>query len=419
MQMIEKTVLDCGLVVITENIPVFPSFALSYTIRAGSRSETPENNGIYHLIEHMIFKGTEKYNMRDIADVSDRLGGKLNAFTSKEITQYYIKAIEEHFHESFDLLTQMVIHSIFLDEEFIKEKNIAVQEILESHDNPETNVFETYYEKVFANNGLGYPIGGNIDSVSSFDRDMVYDFYKKHYTPPNMILAAAGKVDHQALVRLAEEAFKDFPSAGPGDFDFQVPVYHHQRFRKLNKSLKQVYVIHGFNALPVVSPNRHRYMILNDILGAGMSSRLYQRIREEESLAYTVNSFTDAYLDCGTHFTYSVVEPKNVKDYLAAVENEIERLKTGGITEEELIRARDSIKSSMILGLESRAAKMNFIVNNELFIKKQVTLEDIIDNICGASIDDIDRLARQYLDMENMSVFLYGDVRHFRAFPKK
>ena len=190
--MVEKTVLDSGLVVLTEYIPAFPSFALSYTLRGGSRVETKENCGIHHLIEHMMFKGNQKYDLKQIADISERLGGKVNAFTSNEITQFYLKAVDEHLKESFALLTQMVINSTFPGEEFLKEKGVTIQEIHEAEDNPDTNAFETFYEKIFAGNGLGFPVGGLVESVSSFERDMVYDFYKKNYTHDNLVLAAVG-----------------------------------------------------------------------------------------------------------------------------------------------------------------------------------------------------------------------------------
>ena len=416
--MVEKTVLDSGLVVLTEYIPAFPSFALSYTLRGGSRVETKENCGIYHLIEHMLFKGNRKYDLKQIADISDRLGGKLNAITSKEITQFYLKAVDEHLKESFDLLTQMVINSTFPEEEFLKEKGVTIQEIHETEDNPDTNAFETFYEKIFAGNGLAYPVGGLVESVSSFERDMVYDFYKKNYTPDNLVLAAVGKVNHWELVDLAANAFKDYPLQKPKKLSFQTPTFKYQTFSKINTSLKQVYVIIGVNGIPVVSPHKNQFMILNDILGAGMSSRLFQKIREEKGLAYTVSSFTDAYLDCGTHLTYSVVEPGNVNEYLKAVKEEIGRLKTGGITKDELIRARDSIKSSIILALESRVSKMRFNVNNELFHHREITPQEIIDDINNTTIDEINQLFKDYFNLEKMAVFLYGAVHESKKVKK-
>ena len=408
--MVEKTVLDSGLVVLTEYIPAFPSFSLSYTLRSGSRNETNENCGIHHLIEHMLFKGNKKHNLREIADISDRLGGKLNALTSKEITQFYIKAVDEHLKLSFDLLTQMVMNSTFPEDEFLKEKSVTIQEIHEAEDSPETHAFETFYEKIFGDNGLAYSVGGKVESVSSFSRDMVYDFYKQTYTPDNLVLAVVGKVEHQELVDLANEAFKGFPAKQPRELSFLTPTFQHYTFSKKNASLKQVYVIIGFDSIPIISPHKNRFMILNDILGAGMSSRLFQKIREEKGLAYTVSSFSDAYLDCGTHLTYSVVEPPKVEEYLTAVKDELTRLKTDGISEEELLRSRDSIKSSVILGLESRVSKMRFNVNNELFRLKEVTPEEIIDDINLTSIDDINRLFKDYFNMDEMAVFLYGDV---------
>jgi predicted Zn-dependent peptidase len=406
--MVEKTILDSGLVIITEYNPAFPSFALSYTHRGGSRMEDEKNNGIYHMIEHMLFKGTEKYSLMDIADISDRLGGKLNAYTGKETTQFYIKAVDEYLEESFDLLTEMVMKSRFPVDEFEKEQNVAIQEIYESEDNPDTNAFETFYENVFEGDGLAYPVGGKVESVSAFNRDYVYQFYKNNYTPDNLVLTSYGKVTHNELVTLAEKAFKDFPAKKPGDFVLAPPAAKHSVFRKNNEALKQAYVIIAFDGLSMTSPDRHRFMILNDILGAGMSSRLFQKIREEKGLSYTVSSFSDAYKDCGLHLVYSIVEPDKADEYLEAVKEEIKLLKKNGITEAELVRARDSIKSSIILGFESRDTKMRFNVNNEIFLKKEVTIEEIVEHLNCTSIEDINQLARQYLDLDRMTVFIYG-----------
>lgn len=408
--MIERTVLDCGLVVISHSIPAFPSFALSYTLRGGSRGETKQNAGIFHMIEHMLFKGTGKYKLREIADISDRLGGKLNAMTGKEITQYYIKAVDEDLDDSFDLLSEMVFNSTFPADEFEKEKQVAIQEIYESEDNPDTHAFETFFEEVYKNNGLGYLVGGYVESVSAFNRDMVFDFYKNHYTPGNMVLAAVGNVPHEKLVELAAKHFKDYPPAKPSDFGFREPCFNLKTFSKKNDSLKQVYAVMGCEGMSIKSPNRYRYMIVNDILGAGMSSRLYQAIREEKGLAYTVNSFTDSYLDCGLHMIYSIMEPAKVNEYLDAVKEELLLLIKNGLTQEELERSRASIKSSIILGLESFNAMMRFHVNNELYLGRELNPHEIIDNMNSASLQDINNLITNHLAPDKMSVFLYGDV---------
>lgn len=409
--MVEKTILDCGLVVISEYIKAFPSFALSYTVRSGSRAEIEDNNGIHHCIEHMLFKGSSKYNLKQIADISDRLGGRLNAFTSKEITQYHTKAIVEKLTESFDLLTDIVINSIFLPDEFAKEINVLVQEIKEAEDSPDTNAFETLYENIYQNNGLGYPIGGKEKRVSSFERDMVYDYYQTHYSPDNLLLACVGNIEHNQLVQLAADAFKHFPSRKPNDFSFPIPSYTARSFNKKNKSLKQVYAIIAFEAPSAISSLRHRFSIMNDILGGGVSSRLFQKIREEKGLAYTVNSFTDTYLDSGLQMIYSIVDKKKIDEYLEAAKIEILHLKEKGITRDELDRSRDHMKASVLLSLESSTSRMRFHVNNELNLKRESTIEEIVDDINRASVDDISRLYQEYIDMSNATVFLYGDIK--------
>jgi predicted Zn-dependent peptidase len=396
--------------VISEYIPTFPSFALSYTVRGGSRMETADNNGIYHLIEHMMFKGSKKYSLKEIANLSDRLGGKLNAFTSKEVTQLYIKAVDEHLQVSFDLLTEMVLRSAFCGEEFNKEKGVAIEEIHEAKDNPDTFAFESFYQEVFQNNGLGFPVGGQVEPVTAFQRDSVYDFYKQNYAPDNLVLATVGKVEHEQLIQLAQQAFKDFPRRKTRNFSVETPTFRPLSFSKHNPSLNQVYMILGFNSISLVSPLRFRIMILNDILGAGMSSRLFQKVREEKGLAYTVNSFTDAYLDCGLQLIYSVVKPDKVDQCLDVIKEEVYIMKKEGISETELVRAKDSIKSSIILGLESNVSKMRFNINTELFLNGELEPETIIEDINRATVDDINTILNDYLDLEQMSLFLYGDI---------
>ncbi|MCP5102191.1 MAG: insulinase family protein [bacterium] len=408
--MIEKTILDSGLVVISDYIPAFPSFALSYSVRGGSRAENEKNNGIHHFIEHMMFKGSSKYDLKQIADISDRLGGRLNAFTGKEITQYYLKAIDEKLDESFELLTDIVMNSTFPQDEFLKEKSVVVQEIKEAEDSPETNAFETLYESIYETNGLGYPIGGKEKSVSSFERDRIYDFYKKNYSPDNLLLTAVGNIKHDQLVRLAERFFKKYPSKAPGDFSFPLPAFHAKTFSKKNDSLNQVYAITGFESLSAVSPLRNRFALMNDIVGGGMSSRLFQTIREEKGLAYTVSSFSDNYLDCGVHLIYSIVDKEKTGEYLDAVKEEILHLKKEGITRDELNRSRDHMKASVILGLESTLSLMRFHVNNELNMNQELTIEEIVDDINNATVNDINALFQDYLNLDKESVFLYGDV---------
>jgi predicted Zn-dependent peptidase len=406
--MVEKTVLPCGLTIISEKFPEFPSFAFSYTLKSGSRTETAASNGIHHLIEHMLFKGSEHYDLKQIADMADRLGGRLNAFTGKEITQYYIKSIDEKLTASFHLLSDIVLNSTFPEGEFLKEKNVIIQEIREAEDNPDSNAFETFYKKIYKNNALGYPIGGSEKQVARLKRSQVFDFYHEKYVPENLLLSAAGNIQHRELVELARDFFSHFPARSARDFKFAKASFQPRRFFKKNSSLSQCYVITALDSIPLVSPFRHPFMIMNDILGSGMSSRLFQSIREEKGLAYTVSSFIDSYLECGIQIIYAIIEPAKIDAYLQAVKAEIELLKKEGIRSDELERAKDHIKSSIILSLESNVAKMRFNINQELYFKKEQEVAAIIAEINAATSADINGFCRQYLNLDQAALFTYG-----------
>lgn len=406
----KKTILDNGLTVLTEKFSQIPSFALSYTVKSGSCNETAIDNGIHHLIEHMLFKGSQKYSQRDIADMSDRLGGRMNAFTSREITQYYIKSIDEKLSESFDLLTDIVFNSNFDKVEFQKEKDVIKQEIRESDDNPDSKAFEFFYREVFGNSGVGFPIAGTLDSLSGLKRDFVYKKYKGLYTPSNIILSCAGKIDHEEIIALAEDKFKGFSTSKVNGSkgrkqSFKTGVSIHS-----NKSLKQVYSVIGFDSIPVTNSDRYKYMILNDILGGGMSSRLFQKIREEKGLAYTISSFIDSYKKFGVHMVYAITDPAKTNDYLNAVKEEFENLKKNGICIEELKKSKDHIKTSIILSLENNVSKMRFNVNGDLYFGEQRSLEKIIGEINGVKLDDINMILNNYPDTNAAMILLYGDI---------
>jgi predicted Zn-dependent peptidase len=406
--MVEKTVLPCGLTIISEKFPEFPSFALSYTLKSGSRAESAATNGIHHLIEHMLFKGSKHYDLKQIADMADRLGGRLNAFTGKEITQYYIKSIDEKLAASFHLLSDIVLNSAFPEEEFLKEKNVIIQEIREAEDNPDSNTFETFYEKIYKNNALGYPIGGREEQLAKLSRGQAFDFYHEKYVPENLLLSAAGNIKHRDLVELAGDFFSHFPARPVQDIKFAKACFQPQRFFKKNSSLSQCYVITAMDSISLVSPFRHSFMIMNDILGSGMSSRLFQSIREEKGLAYTVSSFIDSYLECGIQIIYAITEPDKIDAYLSAVETEIGLLKKEGIRQDELERAKDHIKSSIILSLENNVSKMSFNTNQELYFKKEQEVAAIIAEINAATIADINGFCRQYLNLGQAALFTYG-----------
>lgn len=406
----KKTILSSGLTVLTEKYSQIPSFALSYTVKSGSCNESVSNNGIHHLIEHMLFKGSSKYSQRDIADISDRLGGRMNAFTSREITQYYIKSIDEKFPESFDLLTDIVFNSNFDKNEFAKEKDVISQEIKEGDDNPDSKAFELFYREVYGDSGVGLPIAGTLESVSGLKRNFVDKKYRELYIPSNIILSCVGNINHDEIVDIAEEKFS--ASSSPV---FAGTMKTGQSFNRgvsvhSIKSLKQVYSVIGFDSIPVTSSERYKYMILNDILGAGMSSRLFQKIREEKGLAYTISSFMDSYKKFGIHMIYAITDPVKTNDYIDAVKEELKIIREKGITPAELKKSKDHIKTSIILSLENNVSKMRFNVSGDIYFGKQRNLENIIEEINIVKADDINMILNDYPDFNESMALFYGDI---------
>lgn len=415
--MVEKTVLPCGLTVISENLTEFPSFALSYSLKSGSRAENTASSGVHHLIEHMLFKGSRRFDLKGIADVSDRLGGHLNAFTSKEVTQVYIKSIAEKLEESFALISDIVFHSTFPEDEFVKEKNVIIQEIREADDSPENNAFETFFERIYAGNALGYPIGGKEKQVSRLDRARAFAFYKGKYVPENFLLSAAGRIRHHDLVALAEDFFAPFPRRRARPLRFPRARFRPDRSGKKNLSLNQVYVLAAVNSISLKSPLLHPFMIMNDILGSGMSSRLFQSIREEKGLAYNISSSVDSFLECGVQIIYAVIEPGKTKAYFQALAQEIQALQKHGVGADELERAKDHIKSAILLGLEDNAAKMRFNASQELYLGREQNVAAIIAEVDATGVRDINGFCRRYLDLERAALFTYGGGRGTPAWP--
>ena len=268
--MVEKTVLPCGLTVISEKFPEFPSFALSYTLKSGSRAETAADNGIHHLIEHMLFKGSQNYDLKQIADMADRLGGRLNAFTGKEITQYYIKSIDEKLAASFHLLSDIVLNSTFPEEEFLKEKNVIIQEIREAEDNPESNAFETFYEKIYEDNALGYPDRRQGKTVGPAGARPGFRFLPGDSMPrktfccrPPATSSTGNWSNWPAIFSAASRPGRRGISISPG------PASSRGVFSRKTDSLNQCYVITALDSISLLSPFRHPFMIMNDILGSG------------------------------------------------------------------------------------------------------------------------------------------------------
>ncbi len=408
--MVKKTVLSNGLTVISEYYPRVPSFALSYTFKNGSGIENVNNNGIHHLIEHMIFKGSKKYTLKNIASVSDRLGGQLNAFTGKEITQFYLKAVDDKLEESFDLLTDIVFNSKFDVYEFKKEMNVILQEIKESEDDPDSYAFDLFYKNSFKLSGIGLPITGSVDSVSSLTRDDVFKYYKENYIPENVILSCVGNIEHDVLMDLVRSNFETEVKSKPR-YSFPIdPGFLYNFNIKKREDLNQLYSIIGFNGISAKDPEKYKYLIYNDILGSGMSSRLFQSIREDKGLAYTVSSFLDTYRDYGFQLIYSVMESENFPEYYKTVTNEMNKLKETGVKADEFENSKDHLKSSLILSLESNLSKMRFNVNQEIYYNRELDIHNIISRINSIDLEEFNLYLTEKINPEKNAILLYGAV---------
>jgi len=408
--MVEKTVLDCGLTVLSERRGEFPSVALSFTLKEGSRHETRQNNGIHHLIEHLLFKGSRRFDQRTIADISDRLGGHLNAYTSKEITQFYLTCVDDKRQEAFELLADLVLAAQFPQAEFAKEKNVIVQEIHESDDTPDSFAFELFYEEVYPGDPLGFPIAGKEPVISAMTSEEVVRFYRQAYRPENLVLAATGAIDHRELVAMATRVTRGCPAAPPRHWQPAPLLPARRTIRRPKSDLQQVYLIAGFPGYAQVSPKRYAYQVMNEILGAGMSSRLFQRIREDRGLAYTVSSFPDAYLDSGLLLIFGVVEPGQAAEYHRVMGEELRRIARDGVSAEELARARDHLKASLVLGLEGNSSAMRFHINHHLYEGRDIPLAEIVSAVDAVTVEAVAEVTREILAGRKPSLLAYGPL---------
>jgi predicted Zn-dependent peptidase len=407
--MIQQTTLPSGLTLISEKRTGLPSLALSYTIVSGSRDEATREAGLHHFIEHMVFKGNPRYSQEAIAQVSDQMGGHLNAFTAKEITQYYTKAIPEHFDTAFDLLSNLIFRADFPAAEFEKEKEVIIQEIRESRDTPDSQAFDLFYERVFPGSSLGASITGDEASLADLSRDTLVSFHRQIYRPEKTVLTVVGAIEHTRLLDMVGDFFLDHPAAAPLGFHPQLqPDYHPGSHRIEQESLEQVYHLVGMPAPRAAHKKRAAYMLVNEMLGGGMSSRLNQRIREEMGLVYSVSSFYENYRDCGLQMIFAVTQGDKLEAYRSALIEELQGLRNRKASPGEVDRVRDHLKASTILGLESNVSQSRLLTNQWLYQQSFQTLEEMSAEIAAIGEADIAEVLDEFFSLEEMAELRYG-----------
>lgn len=406
---IETTVLPNGLKVMTETMPGARSVSMGLWLRSGSRRETAAENGISHFIEHMVFKGTEKRGTQDIARELDSIGGYSDAFTGKELVSFNAKVLDEHVPRAFDILADLVLRPLFRKEDLAKEKSVVLEEIKMDLDSPESQTHELFCRKFWKEDPLGWPILGSPKTVKGFTQEMLREYWGRHYVANNILISAAGKVKHDKFVRMVEKEMGGMPKRAKLPSMPAVEVF--PQIGILNKpSLEQVQLCIGAPSYPMGHERRYACYLLNNILGAGMSSRLFQNVRERQGLVYHISSDLTLYRDSGAMGVYAGTSPATARRVVESVMEEFRAIKNGPVTEDELRRAKDNLKGSVVLGLESASSRMSNLARQEIFFGKFCDIDETIASIEAVTAADIQEIAGRFLKSENLALAVVGPM---------
>ncbi len=404
--MIVHDTLPNGVRLVTETMPHVRSVSLGVWLARGSRHEVPEQGGIAHFIEHMLFKGTERRTAQDIAQQFDSMGGHLDAFTSKEYAGYYVKAMDEHLPRAFDILSDLVLNPAFPAEEIEREKKVILEEIKMVEDTPDDLVHELFTEHYWRDHPLGRPILGTPDTVESFDRDVLLRYFRQAYVGRNLIVSAAGNFDHAELRDMVAEVFGRIPDAG-ADWQESAPAANPPLFER-HKDLEQSHIVVGTPAFPQAHADRYPEFLLNVILGGSMSSRLFQTIREQRGLAYAVFSGISSYRDTGMLSVYAGCAAESVAEVVDLVFDEMRTMRREPVSDDELRRAKDHLKGSLMLSLESTSSRMTHLARHEMYFGRHVTLDEMIAGVERTTAEDVQRVAGELFTQDTVGVTVLG-----------
>lgn len=404
---VERTVLPNGITVMTERMPQARSVSLGIWLKAGSRWEKPEEGGISHFIEHMVFKGTQNRDAEAIASSLDLLGGHMDAFTSREMVSFNAKVMEDHLPIAYDVLSDLLLRPLFRQEDVAKEQGVVLEEIKMDQDSPEYQTHELFCRNFWKNNALGRPILGTPESVKRFDSTSIRKYFQKSYQPPNLLVTMAGQIRHSQAVRLVEKSFGLLP---PGKrLPRPAAPKTYAEIAVVNKpSLKQVQLCLGAPMPPVTSKWRFTSYLLNNILGGGMSSRLFQNLRERNGLVYSVASELSLYRDTGCMGIYAGTSAKSLPRLLQLTMEEFQKLKHDKVSEEELRRSKENLKGSIVLGLESSSSRMSNLARQEIFFGEPQDLDQILDQIESVTREQVRELAGKTLLAKLLGLTVLG-----------
>jgi predicted Zn-dependent peptidase len=407
---ISRSVLPSGLTVLVETLPYVRSVSLGYYLRSGSAVESEEHGGASHFLEHLVFKGTAKRTTAEIAKVIDILGGDVDAFTGKEYTSFYAHVLDEQVETALDLLTDIVVAPRFSDDDLEMERGVILEEIKMVEDTPDDLVHELFVTEFWPDHPLGRPILGTEDTVTRLGREQIQAHYAETFHPSNVIFCASGNVQLEQLLPFLEKAFpKD--DRPPVRRTWNAPSPKQHILLREKHELEQVHLCLGSRGYPQQGDERYAAALFNTVLGGGMSSRLFQRIREKEGLVYSVLSYHNGYLHGGYEAVYAACAPKNLRRVLSLTLDEMRTIKRDGATAEELHAAKLHLKGSILLSLESTVSRMSGIARQEYYFGRQFSADEIIAAIDAVTLDDIQRVAETIVDPESLSLTLLGNLK--------
>ncbi|MHB1654573.1 MAG: M16 family metallopeptidase [Desulfitobacteriaceae bacterium] len=408
--MFQKVVLPNGVRVLTEEIEHVRSVAIGLWLGAGSRDEREGFEGISHFIEHMFFKGTTKRTARELAESLETVGGQLNAFTTKEYTCFYAKVLDEDLDLAIDVLSDMFFSSLFDEKEIEKEKKVIIEEIKMYEDSPDELIHDLFSEYVWNDHPLGKPILGTEDSIRALNRDKILHYLSQHYAPDNLVIAVAGNIKQEDVLRKLEGLYGEFRRGGRRVLEGTPTGHQVERFIK--KDTEQMHLILGVPGLGQDDLDIYPMHIVNNILGGGLSSRLFQEIREQRGLAYSVYSYHSTYVDTGLFAIYAGTSPGNTAEVVECILSEVDSLKKNGITLVELERTKAQIKGNLYLGLESVSSRMSRLGKTELTYNRILTPEEVVEKLERVTLEDVKGVIQRLWQKDRISLAMMGPEGH-------
>ena len=399
----QKTILENGIRVVTEEIPWVHSASLGVWLDVGSRDENNSNSGIAHFLEHMVFKGTRNFSIKEISQSMESVGGYLNAFTTKEQTCFLARMLDEHIEKAIEVIADLVQHATFPEKELVKEKFVVLEELKDAEDDSEDFIHELLEKELFPNHQLGVPVIGTMESVKSFSREKLIAFSKEHYVPSKMVIAAAGNLKHNEIVSLVRKYFATEFETNHLQKRISPTTKPKAKSMTLERPIQQAHLCTGTTTFSVHHPLRYSLLVLHTLLGDGMSSRLFQNIREKYGLAYTVYSFLNFMSDTSTFGVYIGTDAEKLENAQELVQKELEKFAAKPITKQELARTKSQLKGTMMLSLESMSNRMMRLGSDELYFGAQTPLDTIRKRIDEVTVESVLETAQKVIDINKFS----------------